>query len=137
MGAELTRREVVVELARVPTLAVEVAAAAATAGVPEGRLPFVELAVEEVLANICRHAYHGRPGPVQLALLQEGRQLTIQIADEGPAFDPTAAPVRSAREPLDERAAGGWGLELIREAVDELGYRRERRRNVVSLVYHV
>ena len=125
------------DLGQVPAIAAEVADSAVSAGLPLARRAFTELAIEEVLVNIYHHAYHDHSGWVEVVLRQEPGQLVIEVADEGPPSDPTAAASPRSDLPPRVRPVGGWGLQLIRRSVDELRYRRELRRNVLYLICYL
>ncbi len=135
MSRTLLRRDVPVRIDVVPALTGELAALATAGGVPAARIPHLELAVEEVLTNICRHAYRDRPGVIHVVVRRENGRLTIEVADDGPPFDPTTAPEPDVHQSLAERPIGGLGVLLIRRSVDELRYRRDGPRNVLSLIY--
>ena len=53
--------------------------------------------------------------------------------DDGSAFDPREAPLPNLDAPLEERQAGGLGMHLVRETMDEIDYRREDGRNVLTV----
>jgi anti-sigma regulatory factor (Ser/Thr protein kinase) len=57
----------------------------------------------------------------------------VEIADDGPPFDPTTRPDPNVEAPLAEREPGGLGLMLIRRMVDQVRYRREGERNILGL----
>jgi serine/threonine-protein kinase RsbW len=92
----------------------------------------LELAVEEWATNVCRHAYRSAGGSLTVVLRRDGEALLVELSDEGTPFDPTAAAERDVSLPLTERSPGGLGLLLMRRMVDELRYRREGHRNVVT-----
>jgi anti-sigma regulatory factor (Ser/Thr protein kinase) len=54
------------------------------------------------------------------------------LRDDGPAFDPTAAPRKARAE--DDDLPGGLGIELVRRNMDDIQYRREGGRNILHLV---
>lgn len=92
------------------------------------------LAVEECATNIVEHAYRGDARQkFQVWFERAGRDITIQLRDRGPEFDPTtlSAPPPKANEP-DERC-GGWGVPIVRHYMDEIRYRREGNENVLRL----
>lgn len=108
-------------------------------GLDELGAAHVELAVVEAVNNAIEHAYRGRPGHrVEVAVSAAGPRLTIEIADRGIAMEWEAArasaAARLARDPL---ADGGRGLLIIREVMDEVGYRRDGERNVLSLTKRI
>jgi serine/threonine-protein kinase RsbW len=106
---------------------------AAEMNVPAEKVSRLDLAIEEWATNVCRHAYRGGNGTVWVAVRREGPTLVVELSDEGSPFDPTAAAEPDVSLPLTERSPGGLGLLLMRRMVDELSYRRDGHRNVVTL----
>jgi sigma-B regulation protein RsbU (phosphoserine phosphatase) len=101
--------------------------------VPEQAIFGLALALEESASNIVNHALTRDPQRTfQLALERTSDSFVIELQDDGPPFDPTAA--ESAKPPADDDdVLGGWGIELVRRNVDEIRYRREEDRNVLRL----
>ena len=62
--------------------------------------------------------------------------LSVEIADEGPSFDPLAQPDPDTELELDQREPGGLGIFLIKSLVDEVIYCRENHRNVLRIETH-
>lgn len=81
----------------------------------------LQLAVQEVCANVVDHAYDGQPAGrihLTLRLLARPLRLRVEVADTGRAFDPA-----ELTEPdLDQPQEGGYGLFLVRSLVDGLVY---------------
>ena len=59
--------------------------------------------------------------------------VTATVVDDGEAFDPREAPPPDLDAPLEERQAGGLGMHLVRATMDEVDYRREDGRNVLTV----
>lgn len=77
----------------------------------------LELAMTEALSNVIRHAYGGDEGQrVDLRLLIDEHRVELSLRDRGVPFD-TAAYVPPD---LDAPGAGGYGVRLIAELVDEV-----------------
>jgi serine/threonine-protein kinase RsbW len=76
----------------------------------------LEIAVGEILANTCQHAYAGRAGPVSVEILSGPGALTVVVTDEGQA---TTAPAVPPMLPSGS-STGGRGLYLVRRLVDEI-----------------
>ena len=97
----------------------------------------IELALEEVLVNIIKHAYKecGIDGNIEITCkLGDARSLVIEIADSGIPFD-----IFSAREPdisldIDKRQIGGLGIFFVKKLMDDVRYRREDNQNKLTLV---
>ncbi|HUK13647.1 MAG TPA: ATP-binding protein [Thermoanaerobaculaceae bacterium] len=107
---------------------------AEAAGIEATRLGHLELAVEEWVVNVGKHAYRERPGAVEVAVRRDASAFVVELEDEGPPFDPTAAPAPDVGAPLEARRPGGLGILLIRRLLDGVGYERRGRRNVLTLV---
>ena len=105
-------------------------------GFPEQRALEIEMAAEEVLVNIIRYAYsEGSPGDVKL----RGRAVSedefmLEFEDGGVPFDPTSLPPPDVNLPLSRREAGGLGFFLARKMVNEVRYRREKNRNILTFL---
>lgn len=108
---------------------------AVEAGLDEWRAGQVELAVVEGVNNAIEHAYAGRPDQrVEVRVGVSTGRLTIEIADRGVAMAWDAAYAAAvARLTADPLADGGRGLLIIREVMDEVGYRSDAGRNVLRL----
>ena len=112
-----------------------IAEQAVQAGFTPARLCEIELVVEEVVANICRHGYEHQSGQVELRCRRLDRQeLLLEFIDCGRPFDILAALPPDLSVNLDERAVGGLGLPLIRAMVDEVSYEREGNCNMLRLI---
>jgi serine/threonine-protein kinase RsbW len=84
----------------------------------------LDLAVTEAATNIIRHAYRGELGrPIELAFDAGERELCIGLYHQGEEFDPSQAEPPS----FDGSREGGFGLYLIRQAVDDVRYFRDER----------
>lgn len=94
----------------------------------------VTLAVDELVTNAVGYGFDDDgEHRIDLALRIEGGTLTVEVADDGRAFDPFQAPEPDFPAPVEERARGGLGIYLVRKTMDAVAYRREDGRNVVTL----
>ncbi|MDP7029085.1 MAG: ATP-binding protein [Phycisphaerales bacterium] len=90
-----------------------VQAALQEAGLGETAAFAVRLSLEEALANAVRHGHAGdAERPIDVSAEITGGVVRLEVADEGPGFDPTAVPDPTAEENLT--IASGRGLSLIR-----------------------
>lgn len=94
----------------------------------------LELAVEEVFANISKYAYHPGKGEVSVACeLDEGMRLRIRFMDRGVPFDPLRRPDPDTTMPMEDRPIGGLGIFLVKRNVDSIEYSRTDGRNVLTI----
>jgi anti-sigma regulatory factor (Ser/Thr protein kinase) len=107
---------------------------AARAGVPPPVLMDLRLVLDELLSNLEKYARRdGRPPAVILAARVAGGDVLLEVADDGPAFDPLAAPPPHLDAELEERPIGGLGLHLVRQLTDDATYSRRAGWNVLLL----
>ena len=103
-------------------------------GVPDSQVERLEVALEEVLANV--HDHGGSPAraePIEIRLEVRAEAATgeasVTVTDAGIPFDPTGVPERARARTLAEAQPGGLGLPLIRRCSDWVDYRREGNYN--------
>jgi sigma-B regulation protein RsbU (phosphoserine phosphatase) len=102
--------------------------------VPENTLFGLTLALEECGSNIVNHALqHDARQKFQVALEHTGGEVTIELRDHGPEFDPTRVGPFEPAAGENEPQHGGWGIQLVRRYMDEVRYRRENGENVLRL----
>lgn len=97
----------------------------------------IQLTLDEIGDNLVEHRAQAQSTYMKVTLASQERAVTIQVIDDGIAFDPTAdAPAADITSPLEDRPIGGLGLHLIRTLMDKIDYRREDGRNILTLVKH-
>lgn len=93
---------------------------------PEATLFHVRLVLEEILMNVISYGSDGAKVPdVQLNMEQKDGTLSMEIADNGIAFDPLQLPPPDLDAEIDDRPIGGLGIFLVRELMDSVAYRRD------------
>jgi len=104
-------------------------------GLEESSVRKVEIASEEALVNIIRHAYKNRTGSIDMTIETKDHVVEIIIRDRGPPFNPLEKDISFDRSAgLEERQLGGLGILFMREYMDEVRYRRDGETNVLSLI---
>ena len=96
----------------------------------------LDVAMEELLVNVCRYAYadQAEPGKIQIDYVYNANPnaITVSLTDWGVPFDPL--------EHADPMAAfsfgdgeGGLGILMAKKSVDDMSYLRDGDANVVVL----
>ena len=89
----------------------------------------LDIILTEACANVCRHAYGGRPGPLEVRLaVNPGSWIELEIVDWGKGFGDD---VRFENPGPD--AEGGRGLYIMRMLASDCQVRRENGENVVFI----
>lgn len=103
-------------------------------GVAQETVYATNVALEEVLSNVIRHAFEDRKQhEISLHLRVGEGGVELWFVDDGREFDPLSAPAVDVRAPLEERTVGGLGIHLLRNLVSEIRYERAGGRNHLQL----
>lgn len=94
----------------------------------------LHLAVEEAVVNIINYAYGDTKGDFEIACAshKDGR-FTVEISDTGIPFNILLMPPPDITADIAERRIGGLGVHLIKNLMDEVAYRYEDNRNILTL----
>jgi anti-sigma regulatory factor (Ser/Thr protein kinase) len=100
-------------------------------GVGERELFCLTIILEECASNVVKHGLQADPEQkFSVAIEHSYAELSIELRDHGPEFDPTR--VVENRHQETERS-GGWGLDLVRHYRDQMHYRRDQGENILRL----
>ncbi len=92
--------------------------------VDDAGLAELELAVDEAAANVILHAYADRTDlPIEVVVAAEPDQVCVSLFHQGEPFDPD----RVAPPSFDGSRESGFGLYIIRKAVDECTFFQDER----------
>ena len=102
---------------------------------PMGVMNKIEIALEEMLVNVCRYAYASeeQPGKVQVSYVYTGNpsSITVELRDWGVPFDPLTRKDPTAPASIQEAKIGGLGIFMTKKSVDDMSYMRDDDANVV------
>jgi anti-sigma regulatory factor (Ser/Thr protein kinase) len=90
------------------------------------------VALDEVLSNVARHGGSSQ-GLVQVDFNLTGDTLTVTVEDEAEPFNPLDTPAPDTSSPLEQRKAGGVGIELVRTLLEGVRYEHIGGRNRLTL----
>lgn len=97
----------------------------------------IELITAEVLNNIVEHAYADRTdGRITFWCCQDSESLHLKFEDEGFAMPGNSIPESKKADTavdLYDLPEGGFGWSMILESTNELAYRRDGQRNILTL----
>lgn len=98
----------------------------------------LRLIAEEGISNIILYAHEGgEERRIEVTVSCNGREVRLELRDDGKPFNPLDAPNPDLDAPLEARPEGGLGIYLMRSLTDEMSYARESGRNVLILKKHL
>ena len=102
-------------------------------GCPETAATQLDIAVEEIFANIANYAYGSEPGDVTLRVYREDAAAVIEFRDRGVAFNPLEKPDPDVTLSAAEREIGGLGIFMVKKSMDAVTYQRDNDENVLTI----
>jgi serine/threonine-protein kinase RsbW len=94
----------------------------------------IDLVLDEMVSNVIRHGLKdSNEHRILVNLSCDGDELTVEIEDDGVAFNPIEAPVPDTTKPIEERRIGGLGIHLVRQIMDNLSYQRRDGKNFLVM----
>jgi sigma-B regulation protein RsbU (phosphoserine phosphatase) len=94
----------------------------------------IHILLDEVLSNSIRHGLAGAASHAIAVMLElSDGEVTIEVEDDGVAYDPTQAPAPVLAGTLEERTEGGLGMTFVRGLTDSIEYQRIDGRNRLVL----
>ncbi len=125
--------EISSDLSALPRLVEFVEGFAEEHEVPPRIVMQLNLALEELVANVIQHGYADTPGKIRLTLERRESHVHASLIDAAPAYDPFSADEPELDAPVEHRTIGGLGVHLVREFADEFGYERRGNENQVRI----
>ena len=94
----------------------------------------IHIVLDEVLSNSIRHGLGGAESHAIAVMLDlSDGEITIEVEDDGVAYDPTQAPAPVLAGTLEERTEGGLGMTFVRGLTNAIEYQRIDGRNRLVL----
>ena len=99
----------------------------------------IDVAIDELLANIASYAYGAGTGEVTVRVDFEAdtRTVSITFIDSGVAYDPSVKSDPDVTLTAEEREVGGLGIFLVKKTMDDMTYRFEDGKNVLTIYKHI
>ena len=95
----------------------------------------IDIAIDEVFSNIARYAYNPEVGEatVRVEVQEDPLSVIITFIDGGMPYDPLTAAEPDTGLSAKERSVGGLGLFIVRKSMDDITYRYEGGRNILTV----
>ena len=95
----------------------------------------IGIAIDELFGNIAHYAYHPEVGDatVRVEVQEDPLAVIITFIDGGVPYDPLAAADPDITLSAEERAIGSLGIFMVKKTMDEITYRYEGGKNILSI----
>lgn len=94
----------------------------------------IKLILEEVILNALNYGHPDKATNVSLKMKDHDQSISIEIVDDGLAFNPLKeAPVPDTDAPLEDRPIGGLGVYMVKTLVSDISYEWADGKNVLKI----
>ena len=95
----------------------------------------INIAIDELFGNIAHYAYNPDVGEatVRVEVAKDPLSVIITFIDGGVPYDPLAAADPDITLSAEERTMGGLGIFMVKKSMDDVTYRYENGRNILSI----
>ena len=95
----------------------------------------IDVAIDELLANIASYAYDLDAGEVteRMDFDADTRMVSLTFIDRGVPYDPLAKPDPDVTLAVEQREVGGLGIFLVKKTMDDMTYVRRDGRNELTI----
>jgi len=101
---------------------------------PSSLVLSLNLVLEEALTNTILYGFNDDSShTIDISFTKTGNELSISIADDGLAFDPTLQSDPDVTLSIEDRPVGGLGIYMIKKVMDQVQYQRIEDKNYLNL----
>jgi sigma-B regulation protein RsbU (phosphoserine phosphatase) len=103
--------------------------------VPDSIIGQIRMALDELLNNVISYGYPDENGEIlEVATEITPEFVRVIIKDDGIPFNPFTGAEPDTTQSIEDREIGGLGIHLVTNIMDEVDYKREEDKNIVTLV---
>jgi serine/threonine-protein kinase RsbW len=103
-------------------------------GLPQRFVFEINLALDELFTNIISYGFNDRSEhAIQVRISADDSLLTITVEDDGIPFNPIERAEPRIPATIEDCTVGGLGIYLIKNLMDDVGYRRNHDKNILTL----
>ncbi len=104
-------------------------------GCPQKTLMQISIAIEELFTNVANYAYVPDTGNVSIRIEKDEEKdaALITFQDRGVPYNPLEKEDPDVSLSAEERAIGGLGIFMVKQSMDDMAYRYEDGKNILSL----
>ena len=94
------------------------------------------VAIDEIFSNIVKYGYAEKPGPVTLKLIEKDdpHRLYVRFEDEGMPYNPLTKEDPDVTLSAEERGIGGLGIYMVKKTMDDMRYKYENGKNILTIM---
>jgi len=95
----------------------------------------INIAIDEIFGNIAHYAYTPETGmaTVRVEIDDDPLSVIVTFIDGGVPYNPLEEAEPDITLSAEERSLGGLGIFMVKKSMDEITYRHENGKNILSI----
>ncbi|MBE5771504.1 MAG: ATP-binding protein [Clostridiales bacterium] len=95
----------------------------------------INIAIDEIFGNIAHYAYTPETGmaTVRVEIDDDPLSVIVTFIDGGVPYNPLEEAEPDITLSAEERSLGGLGIFMVKKSMDEMTYRHENGKNILSI----
>lgn len=95
----------------------------------------INIAVDELFSNIVRYGYPNEKGPITVKFIfhDDPKTVFIRFEDEGIPYNPLTKDDPDITLSAEERSIGGLGIFVVKKTMDDMKYKYENGKNILTI----
>ena len=95
----------------------------------------IDVAIDEIFGNICHYAYPLKEGEatVCVEVQREPQAVVMTFIDSGIPYNPLEKEDPDITLSVEEKEIGGLGIFIVKKTMDEISYRYENEKNILTV----
>lgn len=104
-------------------------------GCPMKTIIQINIAIDEMFSNIVKYGYPEGSGPVTVRFIgrEHSRSIFIRFEDEGVPYNPLTKEDPDITLSAEERNIGGLGIFMVKKTMDDIKYKYEDGKNILTI----
>lgn len=104
-------------------------------GCPPKEVLKINVACDEIIANITSYSYKDKTGPMSVSLEKQDkpRAVVITFTDSGVPFNPMEREDPNVNKSAEERSIGGLGIYMVKNTMDKVEYEYKNSSNILKI----
>ncbi|MCQ2456277.1 MAG: SpoIIE family protein phosphatase, partial [Clostridia bacterium] len=105
-------------------------------GCPMKTTTRISIAIDELFSNIVKYGYPKEKGPVTVEIVEreDPHRVYIKFTDEGIPYNPLTKEDPDVTLSAEERNIGGLGIFMVKKTMDDMKYRYENGKNMLTIM---
>lgn len=96
----------------------------------------ISVAIDEIFSNVVKFAYPNSTGPISVMVneIEDTDSVAVTFIDEGVPYNPLIKEDPDVTLSADEREIGGLGIYMVKKTMDDVQYRYENEKNILTII---